>query len=68
MNRQSWNPNAQQGLWPVSAGAQFLPQLFQPSVLPVGGDLVKRHPVDARGTTVAVACSVRFFEDVGPAH
>src|SRR3954447_17197453 len=62
-----WNPDAQQGLWPVFTGAQLLPQLFQPSLSPIGSDLIERHPVDARGATIAVACPVGFFEDVSPA-
>src|SRR4051794_17656990 len=60
-------PDAQQGLWPVVAGPQLLPQLSQPSLSPIGGDLVERHPVGARGATIAVACPVGFLEDVGPA-
>ena len=59
------NPNPQQGLWPIFAGLQLPPQLFQPSLLPVGGDLVERHLIDARGTPVAVACAGRLFEDIG---
>ena len=63
-----WYPHAQQGLGSVFAGPELLPQLFQPSFLPVGGDPVKRHPVAARRATVAAAGPVCFFEDVGPAH
>ena len=63
-----WYPHAQQGLWPVVASQKLLPQLFQPSILSVGGDLVERHPVAARGTVIATACPIRFFEDVGPTH
>src|SRR5271168_346193 len=63
-----WYPHAQQGLWPIVANPQLLPQLFQPSILPVCGDLVERHPVAAGGTVVTPACPVCFFEDVGPTH
>jgi len=56
------------GLWPIFASQQLLPQLSQPSIRPVGGDLVERHPVAARSTVVAAARSVGFFEDVGPTH
>jgi hypothetical protein len=63
-----WYPHAQQGLWPIVASQKLLPQLFQPSILSVGADLVERHPVAARGTVIAAACPVRFFEDVGPTH
>ena len=49
-------------------GPQLLPQLFQPSILPVGGDLVERHPVAAGGAVVTPACPVCFFEDVAPTH
>jgi hypothetical protein len=31
-----WYPHAQQGLWPIVANPQLLPQLFQPSILPMG--------------------------------
>jgi hypothetical protein len=63
-----WYPHAQQGLGPIVASPQLLPQLFQPSVLSVGGNLVERHPVTARSTVVTTARSVGFFEDVGPTH
>jgi hypothetical protein len=51
-----------------ACGPQLLPQVFQSSILPVGGDLVERHPVAAGGTVVTPACPVGFFEDVGPTH
>jgi hypothetical protein len=56
------------GLWPVFAGPQLLPQLFQPLILSTGGDLVERHPVAAWGTVISTARSVCFFEDVGPTY
>jgi hypothetical protein len=52
--------SALEGLRPVFAGTQLLPQLFQPSPRPVGGDLVERHPIDARGAAVTSAGPVRF--------
>src|SRR3954467_10170924 len=63
-----WYPYAQQGLWPIVASPQLLPQLFQPSILPVGGDLIERHPVAAGSTVITPACPVCFFEDVSPTH
>jgi len=61
-------PHAQQGLWPIVAVTKLLPQLFQPSILPVGGDLVECHPVAAGSAVIATARPVCFFEDVGPTY
>jgi hypothetical protein len=63
-----WYPHEQQRLWPIFASSQLLPQLFQPSILPVVGDLPERRSVAACSTVVPTACVVCFFKDVGPTH
>jgi hypothetical protein len=61
------DPHPQQGLWPVSPGAQLLPQPFQPRLDAVGLDRLEGLAVDTRRAAIGAAASVCLGEDIGAA-
>src|SRR3954463_1756480 len=60
-------PDAQEGLRPVAAVPQLLPQLFQPLFNAVLLDLLERLAVRARGAGIVPTAPIRLGQDVRPA-
>jgi hypothetical protein len=58
------DPHAQEGLGPVFAGLELLPQPFQPPLPSRGLDGRERLAVHAGCTAVAAACAVSFRQDI----